>query len=63
MGEFSFVSRNFGQSNLRWVVNSFFSPLNTVHTFLNTRKTFGKKAALKPQTREFFLCFALKFFN
>ena len=44
-------------------LNSFFSALNKAHSFSNARKTFGKKAASKPQTKEFFLCFVVKFFN
>ena len=44
-------------------LNSFFSALSTAHSSSNTRITFGKNAASKPQTREFFLCFVVKFFN
>ena len=39
--------------------NSFFSALNTAHSFSPTRKTFGKKAASKLQARELYYSFAL----
>ena len=44
-------------------LNSLFSALNTAHSFSNSRKTFGKRAASKPQTREFFPCFVVKFLD
>ena len=48
-------------------LNSFFYALNTAHSCSNARKTFSDSfstiAVSKPQTREFFLCFVVKFFN
>ena len=42
-------------------LNSFFSASNKALS--NARRIFGKKAASKPQTREFFLSFVVKLFN
>ena len=43
--------------------NSLLVALNMAHSFSSTQQTFGKKAASKLQTREFFLCFVVKLFN
>ena len=43
--------------------NSLLVALNIAHSFSSTQQTFGKKAASKLQTREFFLCFVVKLFN
>ena len=37
-------------------LNSFFSALYTARSFPTLQKTFGTKAASKPQAGEFFLC-------
>ena len=60
--DFSFVLGIFVKTTCA-ELSSFFSALNTAHSFSNSRKIFGKKAASKPQAREFFLCFVVKFFN
>ena len=62
--DFNFVSRyQFWLEATCAELNSFFSSLNTAHSFSTTQKTFSKKASSNPRASEFFLCFMVKLFN